>query len=141
MAICYGIKVMVCDECGKRWLPESENLPVQCPNRDCRSRNWHKSGKVYDAPDYIEHPDPTDQLRSATPAPPSTKADLMAHLGLTTASTMHQAQPVTVLPPVDDDEPAPRCTYTEYDPDTSETYRCGRLEHSLKIKHTRGARV
>ena len=138
MAICYGIKVMVCDECGKRWLPESENLPAQCPNRDCRSRKWNKSGKVYDAPDYIEHPDPA----APPPAAAASLGDVMARFGLTTASKMHEQPSAPILTPVEDDEPTlPMCAYTEYDPESGETYQCGLRQHSFKVKHTRGSRV
>lgn len=33
------------------------------------------------------------------------------------------------------------CSYTEWDGDTGEHYRCGLREHSIKVKHTRGAIV
>jgi hypothetical protein len=33
------------------------------------------------------------------------------------------------------------CSYTEYDPETGETYRCGRTHHGLKVKHTRGEKL
>ena len=134
MAICYGIKVMVCDECGKRWLPESENLPVQCPNRDCRSRKWNKSGKVYDAPEpAIMAAQVPSNLQPLAQAPPVSPASLMASLRAVVA---HLEQPV------EDDEPTlPMCAYTEYEPESGETYQCGLRQHSFKVKHTRGARI
>lgn len=33
------------------------------------------------------------------------------------------------------------CSFTEYDTDTGETYRCGREVHGPKVKHTRGEKV
>ena len=33
------------------------------------------------------------------------------------------------------------CSYTEYDPETGETYRCGLKAHTGKVKHTRGCRA
>jgi hypothetical protein len=33
------------------------------------------------------------------------------------------------------------CSYTEYDPETGETYRCGRQVHGPKVKHTRGEKL
>jgi hypothetical protein len=33
------------------------------------------------------------------------------------------------------------CPYTEYDPETGETYGCLLAEHSLKIKHRRGPAI
>lgn len=36
-------------------------------------------------------------------------------------------------------EPQERCSYTEYDTDTGETYGCRLLSHPAKVKHRRGA--
>lgn len=33
------------------------------------------------------------------------------------------------------------CPYTEYDPDTGETYACGLAVHAPRVKHTRGKAV
>jgi len=33
------------------------------------------------------------------------------------------------------------CSYTEYDTDTGETYKCGRTVHGPKVKHTRGEKI
>jgi hypothetical protein len=37
------MRVAVCDVCGHRWLPESEN-PPNCPSKKCRSTLWDKGG-------------------------------------------------------------------------------------------------
>lgn len=37
--------------------------------------------------------------------------------------------------PDEEEEPAPMCSYREYDTDTGETMQCGRPEHSPKVKH------
>ena len=137
MAIKYGIKVLQCDACGHRWLPESEALPERCPIRCCRSRKWNQREEVVGVAD-------EDMLQPAPP--PATTAslgDVMARFGLTTASKMHEQPSAAILnEPVEHDEPQlPMCTYTEYDTDTGETYACGRQQHSWKVKHTRGARI
>lgn len=33
------------------------------------------------------------------------------------------------------------CPYSEYDPESGETYRCGLAVHSGKVRHTRGSKV
>jgi len=33
------------------------------------------------------------------------------------------------------------CPYTEYDPESGETYRCSLPEHDGKVKHQRGERI
>ena len=33
------------------------------------------------------------------------------------------------------------CSYTEYDPETGETYRCGREVHGPKVNHTKGKKL
>ena len=47
--------------------------------------------------------------------------------------------------PVYEPEPEPlempMCSYTEYDPETGETYRCGLAVHGPKVKHTRGEKA
>jgi hypothetical protein len=45
--------------------------------------------------------------------------------------------------PVDENEAlgVEMCPYTEYDPESGETYRCARGAHGPKVKHTRGERV
>ena len=139
MAICYGIKVMVCDECGHRWLPEQNGaIPTQCPSRKCRSRRWNDSQVI------VGQPEATPSLCApqSIQAAPASPTDLMARLGLTTASRMHEPHAAPVLTPVDDEEPVlPMCAYTEYDPESGETYQCGLREHTFKVKHTRGARI
>ena len=133
MARTYSIAVNVCDQCGHRWLPEGKS--GRCPSRKCRSTHWNDSGATIDAEEEALIPAP----RSAAP---EKLGDLMARLGITTASTMHQAPPATALPPVEDDEPAlPMCAYTEYEPESGETYQCGLRQHSFKVKHTRGSRI
>jgi hypothetical protein len=37
------MRVAVCDVCGHRWIPESEN-PPNCPSKKCRSTLWDKAG-------------------------------------------------------------------------------------------------
>jgi hypothetical protein len=37
------MRVAVCDVCGHRWIPESEN-PPNCPSKKCRSTLWNKGG-------------------------------------------------------------------------------------------------
>jgi hypothetical protein len=137
MAICYGIKVLVCDVCGKKWLPDGKKMPVQCPNRDCRSRRWNESGEVFDSPEDIVEP------QAAPPANPDSIGALMARLGMTTASKLHEkpSEPIHIAP-VEDEEPTiPMCDYKEYDGESGEWYRCGLRDHSNKVKHTRGNRV
>jgi len=135
MAIKYGIRVLECDECGHRWLPEdNEALPGQCPSRMCRSRKWNASGKIVG--------EAAAQLPAQPSAPSNTIADITARLGLTTASKMHTPKPEPLPSLVEDDEPdLPMCIYTEYDSETGEWYRCGLRQHSGKVKHTRGNRV
>jgi hypothetical protein len=41
----------------------------------------------------------------------------------------------------EDDDEVQMCPYKEYDPESGETYRCGLVVHSSKVKHTRGERV
>ena len=31
-----------CSRCGHKWVPESKNRPVTCPNPRCRSAYWDK---------------------------------------------------------------------------------------------------
>ena len=43
---CMGwttMRVAVCDVCGHRWIPETEN-PPNCPSKKCRSTLWNKGG-------------------------------------------------------------------------------------------------
>ena len=35
--------VAVCDVCGHRWIPETED-PSNCPSKECRSMLWNKGG-------------------------------------------------------------------------------------------------
>jgi hypothetical protein len=35
----------------------------------------------------------------------------------------------------------PMCTYTEYDPESGETYGCRLREHGPKVKHQRGEKL
>ena len=138
MAIKYGVKVLECDVCGHRWLPKGEKEPERCPVRSCWSRRWNDSQVI------IGHPEATPALRAPQPitAAPASPADLMARLGLTTASRMHEQTSAPILTPVEDDEPLlPMCDYTEYDPESGETYQCGLRQHTFKVKHTRGARI
>ena len=51
MAIWYDVpmsvtweRVLMCDECGHRWLAEGEAMPERCPSRKCRSARWNKNG-------------------------------------------------------------------------------------------------
>ena len=37
------MRVAVCDVCGHRWIPETEN-PPNCPSKACRSTLWNKRG-------------------------------------------------------------------------------------------------
>jgi hypothetical protein len=37
------MRVAVCDVCGHRWIPETEN-PPNCPSKKCRSTLWNKGG-------------------------------------------------------------------------------------------------
>src|ERR1700758_1980033 len=37
------MRVAVCDVCGHRWIPETEN-PPNCPSKACRSTLWDKGG-------------------------------------------------------------------------------------------------
>jgi hypothetical protein len=37
------MRVAVCDVCGHRWIPETEN-PPNCPSKKCRSTLWDKGG-------------------------------------------------------------------------------------------------
>lgn len=134
MAVTYSIAVNVCDDCGHRWLPEVKKSS-RCPNRKCRSTHWNDSCQTIDAED--------DALVAAPrSAAPEKLPDLMARLGLTTASKMHEQPSAPILPPVEDDEPVlPMCDYKEYDGEDGEWYRCGLREHTDKVKHTRGARI
>lgn len=130
MAISYGIKVLICDACGKRWLPEGSKMPVQCPSRDCRSRRWNESGEVFDSPTEIA------SAPAPQPATPDSIGALMARLGMTTASKLHQQPSTPIESPAEDDEPElPMCTYEEYDIDSGETMLCGLHQHSFKVKH------
>jgi hypothetical protein len=36
-------RIAVCDECGDRWIPETEN-PPNCPSKKARSTPWDKAG-------------------------------------------------------------------------------------------------
>ena len=133
MAIQYNIAVNVCEVCGHRWLPKSGKCD-RCANQACRSRGWNASGHIIGE---AIAPLPTSQMPTA-----DSPAALFARLGLTTASKMLEQPPPTISTPVEDDETAlPMCSYTEYDTDSGETYRCGLRQHSCKVKHTRGNRV
>ena len=37
------MRVAVCDVCGHRWIPETQN-PPNCPSNKCRSTLWNKGG-------------------------------------------------------------------------------------------------
>ena len=37
------MRIAVCDVCGHRWIPETEN-PPNCPSKKCRSTLWNKGG-------------------------------------------------------------------------------------------------
>src|SRR5262249_32681701 len=42
MAIVHR-EVYECDECGWQWIPRKKvEAPVNCPNRECRSRKWNR---------------------------------------------------------------------------------------------------
>ena len=49
--------------------------------------------------------------------------------------------PASHLDSSEDGDSTELCSYTEYDTDTGETYRCGRQPHGPKVKHTRGEKV
>ena len=37
------MRIAVCDVCGHRWIPETEN-PPNFPSKKCRSTLWNKGG-------------------------------------------------------------------------------------------------
>ena len=37
------MRVAVCDVCGHKWIPETQN-PPNCPRKACRSTLWNKGG-------------------------------------------------------------------------------------------------
>lgn len=37
------MRIAVCDVCGHKWIPETEN-PPNCPSKKCRSTLWNKGG-------------------------------------------------------------------------------------------------
>lgn len=37
------MQIAVCDVCGHRWIPETEN-PPNCPSKKCRSTLWDRGG-------------------------------------------------------------------------------------------------
>lgn len=39
-------KVAHCDQCETEWWPKTGEYPKQCPNRECRSRNWNSTGGI-----------------------------------------------------------------------------------------------
>ena len=69
MAIKYGIKVLQCDVCGHRWLPEGDNLPKQCPSRKCRSAKWNHKETTTVRVEAIQAAIPSVQPASTLPEP------------------------------------------------------------------------
>jgi hypothetical protein len=56
-------------------------------------------------------------------------------------SVRRALRPASELAPAERGEEVELCSYTEYDTETGETYRCGRTPHGPKVKHTRGERA
>ena len=71
MAIKYGIKVLQCDVCSHRWLPEGDALPKQCPSRKCRSAKWNHKETPAAKADAIQTAIPAMQPASSLPTPHS----------------------------------------------------------------------
>lgn len=105
-----------CDVCGHEWIPRSAG--ERCGNRDCRSTKWN------DSVDNKSIPEPTFDTLQAKPSIESLRAICAGDLPDTPGL-------VTTQP----------CTYTEYDYESGETYRCGLHQHSSKVKHTRGIKL
>ena len=38
-------KSLRCDQCQYSWVSIANELPIYCPNRDCRSREWNGKKK------------------------------------------------------------------------------------------------
>ena len=127
-----------CDECGHRWI-KGELYPAQCAK--CRSRKWNAGAGKDDSCESQALPSGTCRASMGTvvkspavakepqPAPPKISMDELRSI---CAGNVHQQES-----PIESE--ISMCSYTEYDTDTGETYRCRLPVHGPKIKHRRGA--
>jgi hypothetical protein len=128
-----------CNQCEQDW--EQRKLggdPVQCPR--CHRTDWRepkkgKNGKTegrlvsenVELPGGISRFPRKEQACVSGPANPASAGNIKSPNG-------PREQPGF-------DAKAVMCPYTEYDPETGETYGCLLAEHSLKIKHRRGPAI
>jgi hypothetical protein len=151
------------EDCGHRWVAASKEAPDKCGK--CRRRGWHKtqttaelvkqSGvgleermevvarRVFEdmmAGLPVEPVDDGNVERSAIVLPdvaPAGNPDIAALRAICAGDlpTTPVVQTTTAT------AERRHCSYTEYDQETGETYRCGLPEHSQKVRHTRGPKV
>lgn len=153
-------EVWVCelDGCGHVWLASSKLPPDRCAK--CKRRAWHVTKTTGElirekAPEitldleerirrivreeWVARPNgvtngPPTRYNVAEPEilPPAARPSLDSLRDICAGLT-------TPLPIEPADRPA--CDFTQYDPDTGETYQCGLSAHPAKVKHTRGPKV
>ena len=115
-----------CDACGHRWI-KAEGIPAQCASSKCRSRKWNAKTAEPGTYGAIERK-PVEPTINQTP-----------NFGV--AKVAREIPDVVLSMSLDGDSSLVMCSYTEYDGESGETYRCGLAEHPPKVKHTRGERV
>lgn len=128
----------VCEVCKFAWLIADRDRPPEwCASAKCRSRKWNKSTKlavsIAEEEKPAAKPEPKKVEVKAKPKPVASEDD---------DDFFDDLIPNRKVAPVVEPEPdLPMCDYTEYDPDTGETYACGlRMPHP-KVKHTRGLAI
>lgn len=156
------------DGCGYEWAAKDKLPPDKCAG--CKKRGWHKTKTTAEVvresvakivPDgsalalrieeiarrvFREEWNDIPAEIYVTPEPSAQVKPDIAALRAICAGNVPPSGASPAFHPLDPTQaPMPTtrqpCSYTEYDTDTGETYRCGLSEHSGKIRHTRGPKV
>lgn len=122
----------VCFRCGYEWEQRGVATPRQCPY--CKSPKWAlaRGAKAFRS-SVVTDPAPAYRQPEPEILPPST-VDMDSLRAIAAGNFTRTTDPLESS----DRQP---CQYTEWDPDTGETYRCGLSAHPPKVKHTRGPKV
>ena len=125
------MELKTCKRCGEEWCFHGIGRPIRCGK--CKSPYWDRERRNEQSYGLVERSvPPTDINRTPNfTAPPPSDLTRMEEL-----TDRFLAQ----HPEVETDS-MEMCSYTEYDPETGETYRCGRPVHGPKVKHTRGEKL
>lgn len=120
MAIAW-VECWKCELCGHRWIRSEGSTPPRLCAK-CRKTGWHTA---------TESPAHAYSDRNPVPVFTPAKPSMDALRAICAGDLPAAPEPTTTQP----------CTYTEYDYESGETYRCGLQQHSVKVKHTRGTKL